>query len=96
GKRWSEAGLLTWLKVAFYKTFKPEFWTKPWNTEGYSRDQITLASDFLEMVHHVTFEQGHLISSNFDRFMSSALGKVQSYLTPIGRKTLICTVVCSE
>jgi hypothetical protein len=33
GKRWSEAGLLNWLKVTFYKIFKPELWTKLWNSE---------------------------------------------------------------
>ena len=33
GKRWSEAGLLNWLKVTFYKIFKPELWTTLWNSE---------------------------------------------------------------
>ncbi len=33
GRRWSERGLLNWLKVAFYKIFKPELWTTLWNTE---------------------------------------------------------------
>ena len=33
GRRWSEAGLLNWLKVTFYKIFKPELWTKLWNSE---------------------------------------------------------------
>ena len=33
GRRWSEAGLLNWLKVTFYKIFKSELWTKLWNTE---------------------------------------------------------------
>jgi hypothetical protein len=33
GRRWSEAGLLNWLKVTFYKIFKPELWTKLWNNE---------------------------------------------------------------
>lgn len=33
GRRWSEAGLLNWLKVTFYKIFKPELWTSLWNTE---------------------------------------------------------------
>jgi hypothetical protein len=33
GRRWSEAGLLNWLKVTFYKIFKPELWTKLWSSE---------------------------------------------------------------
>jgi hypothetical protein len=33
GRRWSEAGLLNWLKVTFYKIFKPELWPKLWNSE---------------------------------------------------------------
>ena len=33
GRRWSEAGLLNWLKVTFYKIFKPELWTKVWSSE---------------------------------------------------------------
>jgi hypothetical protein len=33
GRRWSEAGLLNWLKVTFYKIFKPELWTTLWNGE---------------------------------------------------------------
>ena len=33
GRRWSEKGLLNWLKVTFYKIFKPELWTTLWNTE---------------------------------------------------------------
>jgi hypothetical protein len=33
GRRWSEAGLLNWLKVTFYKIFKPELWTRLWNSE---------------------------------------------------------------
>ena len=33
GRRWSEAGLLNWLKVTFYKIFKSELWTKLWNSE---------------------------------------------------------------
>lgn len=34
GRRWSETGLLNWLKVTFYKIFKPELWTKLWNSES--------------------------------------------------------------
>ena len=33
GRRWSETGLLNWLKVTFYKIFKPELWTTLWNGE---------------------------------------------------------------
>lgn len=33
GRRWSERGLLNWLKVTFYKIFKPELWPTLWNTE---------------------------------------------------------------
>jgi len=33
GRRWSEAGLLNWLKVTFYKIFKPELWTTLWSGE---------------------------------------------------------------
>lgn len=33
GRRWSEVGLLNWLKVTFYKIFKPELWGKLWNSE---------------------------------------------------------------
>ena len=30
GRRWSEHGLLNWLKVAFYKIFKPDSWSLIW------------------------------------------------------------------
>ena len=30
GKRWSEKGLLNWLRVVFYKIFKPELWNLQW------------------------------------------------------------------
>lgn len=33
GRRWSETGLLNWLKVTFYKIFKPELWGQLWNSE---------------------------------------------------------------
>lgn len=33
GRRWSEQGLLNWLKVTFYKIFKPELWSTLWNGE---------------------------------------------------------------
>jgi Uncharacterised protein family (UPF0236) len=34
GRRWSEGGLLNWLKVTFYKIFKPALWTTLWNSES--------------------------------------------------------------
>jgi Uncharacterised protein family (UPF0236) len=43
GRRWSEAGLLNWLKVTFYKIFRPELWTKLWNT-GKDMSKIKLIS----------------------------------------------------
>jgi hypothetical protein len=30
GRRWSDKGLLNWLKVVFYKIFKPELWSLNW------------------------------------------------------------------
>jgi hypothetical protein len=30
GRRWSEKGLLNWLKITFYKIFKPELWSLQW------------------------------------------------------------------
>jgi hypothetical protein len=30
GRRWSEKGLLNWLKITFYKIFKPELWNLQW------------------------------------------------------------------
>lgn len=30
GKRWSDKGLLNWLKVTFYKIFKPDMWPTIW------------------------------------------------------------------
>ena len=30
GRRWSDKGLLNWLKVVFYKIFKPELWNLQW------------------------------------------------------------------
>jgi hypothetical protein len=31
GRRWSERGLINWLKITFYKIFKPNFWNVVWN-----------------------------------------------------------------
>ena len=33
GRRWSEAGLLNWLKMTFYKIFKPELWGQLWQND---------------------------------------------------------------
>jgi len=30
GRRWSEHGLLNWLRITFYKIFKPETWSSVW------------------------------------------------------------------
>jgi hypothetical protein len=30
GRRWSEKGLLNWLKISFYKIFKPDQWNLLW------------------------------------------------------------------
>jgi hypothetical protein len=30
GRRWSDKGLLNWLKVVFYKIFKPQLWSLQW------------------------------------------------------------------
>jgi len=30
GRRWSDKGLLNWLKIVFYKIFKPELWSLQW------------------------------------------------------------------
>jgi hypothetical protein len=30
GRRWSDRGLLNWLKIVFYKIFKPELWNLQW------------------------------------------------------------------
>jgi hypothetical protein len=34
GRRRSEQDLINWLKVAFYKIFKPELWTPLWHNEN--------------------------------------------------------------
>lgn len=34
GRRWSEQGLLNWLKVTFYKIFKPDLWNTLWNVDN--------------------------------------------------------------
>ncbi len=44
GKRWSEKGLLNWLKVAFYKIFEPERWSSLWLNHGKQLPKIELVS----------------------------------------------------
>jgi hypothetical protein len=51
GRRWSESGLLDWLKITFYKTFKPELWTYAMEqSEQFPQNEIGFASDFLALV----------------------------------------------
>jgi hypothetical protein len=50
GRRWSEAGLLNWLKVTFYKIFKPEFWGQLWCKN--ERDFPTIKLISLEVSWH--------------------------------------------
>ena len=40
GKRWSETGLLNWLKVTFYKMFKPELWTTLWSGKNIAKIKL--------------------------------------------------------
>lgn len=44
GKRWSEKGLLNWLKIAFYKIFKPELWSYLWLDKEKPLPKIQLIS----------------------------------------------------
>ncbi len=44
GRRWSEQGLLNWLKVAFYKIFKPELWAPLWSNNEKQFPKIKLIS----------------------------------------------------
>jgi len=44
GKRWSEKGLLNWLKVAFYKIFKPQCWSSLWPNHEKQLPKIELVS----------------------------------------------------
>lgn len=43
GRRWSQKGLLNWLKVTFYKIFKPDLWNKVWDN-GKKAPKIRLIS----------------------------------------------------
>jgi len=44
GKRWSEKGLLNWLKIAFYKIFKPKLWSPLWSNNEKEFPKIKLIS----------------------------------------------------
>jgi len=44
GRRWSEKGLLNWLKITFYKIFKPELWSLQWIGQKKRRPKIRLIS----------------------------------------------------
>jgi hypothetical protein len=44
GRRWSDKGLLNWLKIAFYKIFKPECWTSLWLHQQNQTTKIELVS----------------------------------------------------
>jgi len=44
GRRWSEHGLLNWLKVAFYKIFKPQCWNLVWCKNNHQVPFVKLIS----------------------------------------------------
>jgi len=44
GKRWSENGLLNWLKMTFYKIFRPELWSNIWSEDKAQLSKIQLVS----------------------------------------------------
>ena len=44
GRRWSEQGLLNWLKITFYKIFKPETWNLVWLENNQPMPLIKLIS----------------------------------------------------
>lgn len=44
GKRWSENGLLNWLKITFYKIFRPELWSNIWSEDKEQLPKIQLVS----------------------------------------------------
>ena len=50
GRRWSDKGLLNWLKVVFYKIFKPELWSLQWIDNRKKLDTIKLVS--LDVSYH--------------------------------------------
>ena len=44
GRRWSDKGLLNWLKITFYKIFKPELWNLQWTENKKRFPKIRLIS----------------------------------------------------
>ena len=50
GRRWSDKGLLNWLKVVFYKIFKPELWNLQWIDNKKPLIKIKLLN--LEVAYH--------------------------------------------
>lgn len=44
GRRWSDKGLLNWLKIAFYKIFKPNLWARIWASRNKKLPSIRLIS----------------------------------------------------
>lgn len=44
GRRWSEKGLLNWLRVSFYKIFKRNLWAKIWSKDEREFPRIKLIS----------------------------------------------------
>jgi hypothetical protein len=44
GRRWSQQGLLRWLKVAFYKLFKSDLWNLQWRGNRKRLPKIKLTS----------------------------------------------------
>jgi hypothetical protein len=44
GRRWSEQGLLNWLKLTFYKVFQSDLWNQIWNHRKKRLPKIRLIS----------------------------------------------------
>ena len=44
GRRWSEKGLLNWLRITFYKIFKPDQWQQIWLDKERKLEKITLTN----------------------------------------------------
>lgn len=44
GRRWSDKGLLNWLKITFYKIFKPDLWDRIWASRNKKLPCIRLIS----------------------------------------------------
>lgn len=49
GKRWTEKGVLNWLRVSLQKIFKPELWEKLWNK------YLRINSDFQLVAMEVSY-----------------------------------------